>query len=738
MKNKMRMAVWLVLSVFLLAGSMGVKCFAVEDGETSKGTIIFFYCYPNGREESLSKEVSFDQNITIPSPGTETGYEFEGWFLDENHPLYESGKSYSVSDMMGNNESIKLYTSWCQTFHVYVDGQSQGYKKVTDIINIPEGGSTEKYNLAEWKLNGVSFPYDSEDAKVKLLNKENNLTTFSEDSYKTYNFSDTNNIARFTSYWKPKDSDTYLIKIHNNTGKDITINDIMIENGEISDVPIGEFINTLDIYTTDKKYKIEASLADKIKEDSSTEYVSYNGMNVECHTVKLTETDIQRSIVLLYMDFADGKDSTIYDPEIEFKRYEFTDETITIAEIGKKFISEYKISASRPETSYNFVRWRYYMQAGEELPYLLENEKSLGDYPDCARIICEPVFEGTVSYDVNYPEYTNIEDIPDNPASVNAEEGQTITLADNIKSTEEYTFIGWDTGGTVLQGGSTYQIARDQIVVKGKWEPVTYTLKWKDAVDGTIYKEEAIDFGELIQVLEMPSRTGYTFLGWDDGGSIGASGRMPAEEVVMTGSWERNSYKISYDGNGATIGVPSEEQSVSYEDVFTIVEIEPILTGHIFKGWSDGKKIYQSGEQVTMGAEDMKLIAQWEKKKYTVSYDGDGAGKGVPESREVEFGSSVTVDSSPQKNGYTFIGWEQVSTGTVIYAGGSFIMPDMDEILKARWNIAWSRISGKGSYYLIKGQAYGMDQSLKVSGDISEYMSGITFYVPESRIYTFE
>ena len=82
--------------------------------------------------------------------------------------------------------------------------------------------------------------------------------------------------------------------------------------------------------------------------------------------------------------------------------------------------------------------------------------------------------------------------------------------------------------------------------------------------------------------------------------------------------------------------------------------------------------------------------------------------------------------------------WEQISTGKVLTPGASFVMPDMDETLKAKWKIAYTGINGKGTYYLVSGQSYTLGAGLKVQGDNSSYSGNMTFYVPQSGYYTFE
>ena len=74
----------------------------------------------------------------------------------------------------------------------------------------------------------------------------------------------------------------------------------------------------------------------------------------------------------------------------------------------------------------------------------------------------------------------------------------------------------------------------------------------------------------------------------------------------------------------------------------------------------------------------------------------------------------------------------------VLTPGASFVMPDMDETLKAKWKIAYTGIYEAGVYYLIQGQSYILGPGRKAQGDSSTYTANVTIYVPQSGYYTFE
>jgi hypothetical protein len=95
----------------------------------------------------------------------------------------------------------------------------------------------------------------------------------------------------------------------------------------------------------------------------------------------------------------------------------------------------------------------------------------------------------------------------------------------------------------------------------------TYTLTFK--VDDEVYKTVELKAGDPV-VLDTPSKEGYTFSGWSE-----VPETMPANDVVVTGTFTINSYKVTfvYGGNvlqtitvkyGETIPLPTSLDSERY------------------------------------------------------------------------------------------------------------------------------------------------------------------------------
>ena len=69
-------------------------------------------------------------------------------------------------------------------------------------------------------------------------------------------------------------------------------------------------------------------------------------------------------------------------------------------------------------------------------------------------------------------------------------------------------------------------------------------------------------------------------------------------------------YNVAYVLNGGTGEVPTECYLPG--ETISVIAQEPTKEGFIFKGWSDGTTIYQSGDTFVMPSQDVALTAVWE------------------------------------------------------------------------------------------------------------------------------
>ena len=119
-----------------------------------------------------------------------------------------------------------------------------------------------------------------------------------------------------------------------------------------------------------------------------------------------------------------------------------------------------------------------------------------------------------------------------------------------------------------------------------------------------------------------PTRTGYTFKGWNTNssgtGTNYSSGGSYTGNAALTlyANWQINTYSVTYNANGGS-GAPGS-QTKTYGTNLTLSSIKPTMVGYTFKGWATslanaqaGTVNYESGGTYT-GNAALTLYAVWE------------------------------------------------------------------------------------------------------------------------------
>ena len=218
---------------------------------------------------------------------------------------------------------------------------------------------------------------------------------------------------------------------------------------------------------------------------------------------------------------------------------------------------------------------------------------------------------------------------------------------------EGYTFAGWDATIPDL-------MPAENITINALWTTNQYTITF-DTDGGTTISPISQDYGTSVTAPANPTKTGYTFVGWDKA----VPSTMPAGNVVIKAQWQINQYTITFDTDGGTTISPITQD---YNTVIT-KPLDPTKTGSSFAGWD--KEIPS-----IMPAENLTIKALWTVGKYTITFDTDGGTTIAPISQD--YGTSVTAPANPTKTGYTFIGWDKEIPST---------MPAGNVVIKANWQI---------------------------------------------------
>ncbi len=197
-----------------------------------------------------------------------------------------------------------------------------------------------------------------------------------------------------------------------------------------------------------------------------------------------------------------------------------------------------------------------------------------------------------------------------------------------------YDWKGWNKTLVAATADATYKSLGFKQVAK------RYAITFVTGQGATVIAPIEQEVGSAITKPADPTRTGYTFAGWDK--EIPAT--MPAEDMTITANWTINQYTITFDTKGGS------EVTAITQDYNTAITApaNPTKTGYTFAGWTPAVP-------ATMPAENMTITANWTAvpttAKYTVKHyklhikNGEKFSEPFKtDESEVEIGSEVTPE----------------------------------------------------------------------------------------------
>ncbi len=179
-----------------------------------------------------------------------------------------------------------------------------------------------------------------------------------------------------------------------------------------------------------------------------------------------------------------------------------------------------------------------------------------------------------------------------------------------------------------------------------------------------------IEKGSYID-LPIPTKEGYTFIGWYTGTTVNdghfTNDMQVLSDINLYAKWELNQYVVNFlDNNGKLLSKQIIEHGNSAQEPFY-----PVIKGYTFIEWD------KSFEVVTS---DLNIMATYEANDYTITYIIDDSNQ-IQTTVEYDELIEYVPDIKP---GYTFEGWkydDQTITESFIYQF------DKDIVLEAVWQI---------------------------------------------------
>ena len=265
---------------------------------------------------------------------------------------------------------------------------------------------------------------------------------------------------------------------------------------------------------------------------------------------------------------------------------------------------------------------------------------------------------------------------------------------------EGYEFVNWQVGGAEKSTANPYTFAAaENVALVATFRPLKYNVVF--SVDG-VETTSSLDYASVIPTPTAPSKTGYTFTGWEPAFEEGAT--VPLNGITYTAQWQVNQYTFTFDSNGGS-DVAAITQDYGTE---VTAPANPTREGYTFTGWD--KAVPE-----TMPASDMTFTAQWQVNQYTFTFDSNGGSEVAAITQD--YASAVTAPANPTREGYTFTGWDKTIPET---------MPASDMTFTALWQVnqyTFTFDSNGGSDVAAITQDYGTE----VTAPANPTREGYTF-----------
>lgn len=307
---------------------------------------------------------------------------------------------------------------------------------------------------------------------------------------------------------------------------------------------------------------------------------------------------------------------------------------------------------------------------------------------------------------------------PDQMEELDAASSHTFTIPMTIPVRDGYRFVGWSNvensvSATCFAGGS---FTADGLITTlyAVWEEdipesefiLFFDMQGGEGGPGEMKVIEIARTHDFTIPINVPTKTDYIFMGWAQYPGSSDLYRSSGEIITcnpgttyLYAIWElaERDWYLSYN-TGIGVNGPDDvhERSASLEYTFTVSDVIPTWTHHIFKGWSteEGSAVatFLKGDDFTTSEKYNILYAVWEeepKDTFNVHFNLDGGQGNIvlgPFTGYDTYGAIVPLDE-PTKSGCDFLGWATESGGDVRYLPGDQItLVPGDTILYAIWD----------------------------------------------------
>ncbi len=254
-----------------------------------------------------------------------------------------------------------------------------------------------------------------------------------------------------------------------------------------------------------------------------------------------------------------------------------------------------------------------------------------------------------------------------------------------LQMKQQATFVGWN---FITVWGIAAGVGYPYLTVAP-----TFTVTF-DAQGGSVNPtNKTVTFDDAYGALPTPTRTGFTFGGWQATTNGVTFGVTPstfvsiASDHTLTAAWTVGVYTVTFNPAGGTVSPASK--SVTFGTAYGVMPT-PTRKGYTFAGWwtgAGGTGTPITGATLVTATFDHTVYAKWMGNTYTVTFDPAG-GTVSPANKSVTFDSAYGTLPTPSRTGYTFGGWWTGAGGTGSQLTDATVVSETsDHTVYATWKV---------------------------------------------------
>lgn len=566
-----------------------------------------------------------------------SGYRLTGWWYRDTDGIeqkIETKKTINLEAVFPEIRTATLTAEWTQEVTVTVDGTETGTKVAAGNPISVKTAPSNTLKLDKWVVNASDAnnewelkPNNNEGTiKVEPAEAEKHVINIAGE--KTgFGITSDNPYANFVSYWSPQ-SGKYLVQVKNETGHPLKFSGKTLNDKATSDPEFFEIITELPKKTDNGYFTILYSSIEERVANQNGEYVTYgeNNVKVKAYNLTLSANDVERNIKISF----GSQTGVTYTNESTFVETLKNGATLSPQDL----LDTANNTATRD--GFTKYRWTYSVKDINGKSTKAESIPAEAWADGSSKNILErtfdysfpyyefeftPVWQGDVKFKLDIPTGESAT-IPNAIEGVDV--GTEITLPDGPEI-KGYTFNGWKLDvptDAAYKPESSYEVTSANVTFTGSWTVNKYKITWNQGDNESKFDPREVEYKSPVE-LPIPEKTGYTFTGWksdvegdDTLYNKDKSFTMPSHNVTMTAQWQINTYTVTYNGNGGTIGIYTGEDKVTYNapyEIKNVSGITPTRFGYKFLGWRKNNEgnLLQAGDSFKMPDDNVELVAQW-------------------------------------------------------------------------------------------------------------------------------